>query len=223
MTKFRTLIGITSVIVVLGSPHPGNAASKNTPSGGLLFAMDDMKPMKPDSPGSGMNQGGKKMGSDRMMMDGGMKSPPMQGQPMQGQETPQGGMMQMMEKMMRGHMSMPGMGATSGTADVTDRIEGRIAFLKAELQITDKQMPDWNVLADALRSSRQHLVEARKYLAADDKVNSPDRIERYERHLTERLEAVKSARAAFARLYPSLDDPQKQTADTILLPLIATF
>lgn len=238
MATFRTLIGITSAIVVFGLPYAGNAASRNTPSGGLVLAMDDMKPMQPmpsDKPGSGMNmnQGGQKMmGRDRMMMDGGMKSPPMQGQSMQGQDKgqgdtgqqmPQGGMMQMMDKMMRGHMSMPGMGATSGTADVTDRIEGRIAFLKAELQITDKQMADWNVLADALRSSRQHLVEARKYLAADDKVSSPDRIERYERHLTERLEAVKSARTAFARLYPTLDDSQKQTADTILLPLIATF
>jgi hypothetical protein len=118
---------------------------------------------------------------------------------------------------------MPGMGATSGTADVTDRIEGRIAFLKAELEITDKQMADWNVLADALRSSRQHLVEARKYLVPDDKANSPDRMERYERHLTERLEAVKSARTSFARLYPTLSESQKQTADTILVPLIATF
>lgn len=108
MTTFRALIIITSAIVALGSLRDGNAASKNTPSGGLLLAMDDMKPMKPDAPGSGMNQGGQKMGGDGMMMDDGM-------------------------------------------------------------------------------------------------------------------EAVKSARTAFARLYPSLDDPQKQTADTILLPLIATF
>jgi hypothetical protein len=132
-------------------------------------------------------------------------------------------MMKMMEKMMGGQMSMPGSATTGGTADLTDRIEGRIAFLKAELQITDKQSADWNVLADALRSSRQHLIEARKYLAADDKVASPERVERYEHHLAERLDAVKSARTSFARLYPTLDDAQKQTADTILVPLIATF
>jgi predicted lipid-binding transport protein (Tim44 family) len=28
-----------------------------------------------------------------------------------------------------------------------DRIEGRIAFLKAELKITDVQMPQWNAFA----------------------------------------------------------------------------
>jgi hypothetical protein len=111
----------------------------------------------------------------------------------------------------------------SGPADVTERLEGRIAFLKAELQITDRQLPDWNVVADALRSSRQHLLEARKQLVMDDKVPGTERVERYERHLTERLEAIKSARAAFNRLYASLNDGQKQTADAILLPLIATF
>lgn len=149
------------------------------------------------------------------MMDDRMK-PPAQMQ--------ENGMMTMMEKMMRSHMgSMPGMGATSGTTDVTERIEGRIAFLKAEMQITDKQMADWNALADSLRSGRQHLVDARKLLVMDDKTNSADRIEHYERHLAERLEAVRSARTAFTRLYPTLNEAQKQTADTILLPLIATF
>ena len=234
MPTFRTLIGLTSVIIAFGTPYAGNATSQDKPSRGQVVAMDDMKPMPPASTGqagSGMNmkQGNPKMGPGGMMMDDGMKSSPMQGQEKcQGAMCPQyqGGMMpmmQMMEKMMGSHMSMPGMGATSGTADVTDRIEGRIAFLKAELEITDKQMADWNVLADALRSSRQHLVEARKYLVPDDKANSPDRMERYERHLTERLEAVKSARTSFARLYPTLSESQKQTADTILVPLIATF
>jgi hypothetical protein len=230
MPAFRTLIATTSVIIAFGMPHAGNATSQNKPYRGQVLAMDDMKPMQPASPGQAgsgmnMNQGGPKMGRGGMMDDG-MKPAPMQGQEKcQGAMCPpsQGGMMQMMEKMMGSHMSMPGMGATSGTADVTDRIEGRIAFLKAELEITDKQMADWNVLADALRSSRQHLVEARKYLVPDNKANSPDRMERYERHLTERLEAVKSARTSFARLYPTLSDSQKQTADTILVPLIATF
>ena len=233
MLAFRTLTAITSVLIAFNTSYAASPTSQDKPSRGQVVAMDDMKPMQPASPGQtgGMNmkQDSPKMGPGGMMMDGGMKSSPMQGQEKcQGAMCPQsqGGMMpmmQMMEKMMGSHMSMPGMGATSGTADVTDRIEGRIAFLKAELEITDKQMADWNVLADALRSSRQHLVEARKYLVPDDKANSPDRMERYERHLTERLEAVKSARTSFARLYPTLSNSQKQTADTILVPLIATF
>lgn len=192
--------------------------------------MDDMKPMQSDpmgKPGS-MNpptSQPQKAGQDRMMMDDRMKPPAQMKEKCEGSMCqPQNGMMTMMEKMMRSHAgSMPGMGATSGTTDVTERIEGRIAFLKAELQITDKQMADWNALADSLRSGRQHLVDARKLLVMDDKTNSADRIEHYERHLAERLEAVKSARTAFTKLYPTLNEAQKQTADTILLPLIATF
>jgi hypothetical protein len=133
-------------------------------------------------------------------------------------------MMQMMDKMMRGQMSSSGgSNAMSGPADVTERLEGRIAFLKAELQISDKQAADWNSVADALRSSRQHLLEARKMLAMDDRMGGADRLEHYERHLSERLEALKAARVAFTRLYASLNESQKQTADTILLPLIASF
>jgi hypothetical protein len=111
----------------------------------------------------------------------------------------------------------------SGPADVTERLEGRIAFLRAELQITDKQSTDWNLLADALRSGRQHLLEARKLLIVDDKISAVERIEHYERHLAERLEAIKAARTAFNRLYGNLSDGQRKTADTIVLPLIATF
>ena len=219
MSTFRTLLGLASALAILAAPHAGNSANGQTPSR-LLLAMDDMKPMQPDpmgKPGSMNPPAGQpqKAGQDRMMMDDRMK-PPAQMQ--------ENGMMTMMEKMMRSHMgSMPGMGATSGTTDVTERIEGRIAFLKAEMQITDKQMADWNALADSLRSGRQHLVDAHKLLVMDDKTNSADRIEHYERHLAERLEAVRSARTAFTRLYPTLNEAQKQTADTILLPLIATF
>ncbi len=134
-----------------------------------------------------------------------------------GQPHDHGEMFIRTEKMMRGQIG------AKGPANATELAEERIAFLKAELQITDKQMADWNALAEALRSGRQHLAEARKLAVLDDKTPSAERLEHYERHLTERLEAVKSARAGFTRLYPTLDDVQKQTADAILLPLIATF
>lgn len=232
MRASHKLIGVASTLLFVGLAQAG-------------LAMDDMKPMQPGTmgqsgnsmaPAAGQSQ---PMGQKSMMMDDKMKTPPsapMPDQDKMGQQGAQGGMM--MEKMMQGHMGgMSGMGAATGTtgmapgttgmatgtADVTERIEGRIAFLKAELQIADKQMADWNVLAEALRSGRHHLVEARKFLVMDGKTSSADRLARYEGHLTERLEAIKSARAAFVRLYPTLVDAQKQTADAILVPLIATF
>jgi len=35
----------------------------------------------------------------------------------------------------------------------SEHVEGRIAFLKTELKITDAQLPQWNAFADALRNS----------------------------------------------------------------------
>lgn len=223
MSASRKLIGIASTLLFVSLAQAGLAAEPKPRAAGQMLAMDEMKPMQPAP-----------MGQKSMMMDDKMKAPPstpMPDQDKMGQPGAQGGMMMMMDKMMRGQMGgMPAPGAAAGTTgiatsttDVTERIEGRIAFLKAELQITDKQMADWNVLAEALRSGRQHLVEARKFLVMDDKTTSADRLQRYEGHLTERLEAIKSARAAFVRLYPTLADTQKQTADAILMPLIATF
>ena len=239
MRASRKLIGIASTVLFVSLAQAGLAAEPKARAAGQMLAMDDMKPMQPGpmgqsgnsmAPAAGQSQ---PMGQKSMMMDDKMKAPPsapMQDQGRMGQSGAQGGMMMMMEKMMGGMGGMSGPGAATGTtgmatgtADVTERIEGRIAFLKTELQITDKQMADWNVLAEALRSGRQHLVEARKFLVMDDKTTSADRLARYEGHLTERLEAIKSARAAFVQLYPTLGDAQKQTADAILLPLIATF
>ena len=227
MSTFRTLLGLASALAILAAP--GSSASAQTGSR-LLLAMDEMKPMQPDpmgKPGSMSMPGGQpqKGSRDRMMMDDRMNPPAQMQEKCQGSMCqPQSGMMPMMEKMMRSHMgSMPGMGGTAGTTDVTERVEGRIAFLKAELEITDKQLPDWTALAESFRSGRQHLIDARKLLSTEDTMNSADRLDHYERHLAERLEAVKSARTAFNRLYATLSDAQKQTADTILLPLIATF
>lgn len=222
------------VALVLG---PGGLSSAVAAADLTRIAMmdDDKMSKKPDASESGspmnmsppagqsQNMGGGRMNDDKMKM-------PPQGPMRDCQGTgcrDNGGMMQMMqmmEKMMRGQMSSSGSsGAISGPADVTERLEGRIAFLKAELQIGDKQAADWNNVADALRSSRQHLLEARKMLAMDDKLGSANRLEHYEQHLSERLEALKAARVAFTRLYASLNESQKQTADAILLPLIASF
>ena len=61
------------------------------------------------------------------------------------------GMMQMMGMMGRG---MDGMATI-------DRVEGRIAFLRAELKITDAQADAWNGFADALRTNARKLAEVR--------------------------------------------------------------
>jgi hypothetical protein len=228
MNRSRTLAVSTLALAVLALA-PLRLAAANTAAGHARIAMmehDKMK--KPDQPAaSGMNMppsGGQSQPMSGGMGDDKMKMPQAAPMQMPGGQDGMMQMMQMMEKMMRSHMqSSSGAAGASGPADVTERLEGRIAFLKTELQISDKQLADWNSLADALRSGRQHLLEARNLLVMDDKMAGLDRLEHYERHLSERLAAIKSARAAFTRLYASLSEAQKQTADAILLPLIATF
>src|SRR4051812_15596108 len=56
-----------------------------------------------------------------------------------------------MTRMMQGmHMRM--MGGPAGMGMI-DRIEGRLAFLRAELKITEAQANAWNTFAEALRAN----------------------------------------------------------------------
>jgi hypothetical protein len=221
-------------VLVLGPGGLSSAVAATDLTRVAMMDDDKMSKMPAPSDSSGKMNMGQPSGQPQNMSGGQMNDDKMTMPPQGQMRDCQGAgcqdnsgmmqMMQMMEKMMRGQMSSSGSnGAMSGPADVTERLEGRIAFLKAELQISDKQAADWNNVADALRSSRQHLLDARKMLAMDDRLGSADRLEHYERHLSERLEALKAARVAFTRLYASLNESQKQTADTILLPLIASF
>ncbi|WP_201860714.1 Spy/CpxP family protein refolding chaperone [Microvirga soli] len=195
----------------------GQAGSGAMPSGqagqmgGSGMMDDNMMRMQQGQTGMApMGQGGMMMDNMRRMQpnqQGGMGM--MNNDAMRMPPAPMGG-------------AMPGM--TAGGADMTDRIEGRIAFLKAELKITDAQAPAWNQFAEALRSSRQHLIEARQLLAAPAAdASATVRLEQYERHLGARLEALKAARSSFAQLHAGLDEHQKHVAEELVVPLLATF
>ena len=53
----------------------------------------------------------------------------------------------------------PGMMPMTGMMDPAGHIEGRIAFLKTELRITESQSPQWNAFADALRANSKRMSE----------------------------------------------------------------
>jgi len=167
-----------------------------------------------------------------MQSQGQMQMPPQGQRQMQphGQRPmpmPQGGDImdehtRMLNDQMRMRGQIPGTTMVPGTVDLTDRLEGRLAYIRAELHITDSQSSVWNAFADGIRSSRRHLIEARQQLNQGFS-KSPDRLEQYERHLALRLDAVKSARTAFSQLYSTLNDAQKHAADELVTPFITTF
>ncbi len=129
-------------------------------------------------------------------------------------------MMNMM-RMMRGMGMMgPGMG---GMATI-DRVEGRIAFLRAELKITEAQASAWNAFADALRTNAQKLEQVRTAMmsqpgsAAQQAPTLAERLDLQERWLAARLEGTRAIKAAFTGLYATLSDDQKKIADELLAP-----
>ena len=129
-------------------------------------------------------------------------------------------MMHNMGMMQSMGMMGPGMG---GMATI-DRIEGRIAFLRAELKITDAQADAWNGFADALRANARKLAEVRASMMvkpADTQARvttMADRLDQQEQWLLARLDGVRTMKSAFAKLNETLSDDQKKTADDLLAP-----
>ena len=120
------------------------------------------------------------------------------------------GMMHMMGMMGRG---------TDGMATI-DRVEGRIAFLRAELKITDAQADAWNGFADALRTNARKLAEVRAAKPGDGQPASTltARLDQQEQWLGARLDGTRAMKSAFAKLNEALSDDQKKTANDLLAP-----
>jgi len=131
-----------------------------------------------------------------------------------GQSGMMGGGMAGMMAMMHGAMSVPPL----------RHVEGQIAFLKAELKITDAQMPQWNAFADALRGSAARLQQAISGATnAPGPVTAPELMQRRVKLLTAELDAVQTVLAAATPLYAALSDEQKKLADALLAERMMTM
>ena len=128
------------------------------------------------------------------------------------------GNMPMMMDMMR----MMG-GGPAGMAMI-DHVEGRIAFLRTELKITDAQANAWNAFADALRTNAKKLGEVRASMMSQTGAGQQqaptlaERLNLQERWLVARLEGTRAIKSAFTNLYGVLTDDQKKTANELLGP-----
>jgi hypothetical protein len=123
----------------------------------------------------------------------------------------QGGMPMM--GMMRGMME----GGMGGMPMMAGHTEGRIAFLKAELKITDAQLPLWNAVADAIRASGKSGMGMMDGMGMGQTGKLPERLAAREKATTERLEALRKFKSAVDLLYAVLSDEQKKTADEMLM------
>jgi hypothetical protein len=129
-------------------------------------------------------------------------------------------MMHTMEMMQTMGMMGPGM---DGLASI-DRIEGRIAFLRTELRITDTQADAWNAFADTLRANAKKLGEVRASMtpksgdAQQQALTIAGRLDQQEQWLLARLEGTRAMKSAFIKLDETLSDDQKKTANDLLAP-----
>ena len=140
------------------------------------------------------------------------------GMPMMGGDMPMmGGMHSMMMDMMQQHamaMAMPGM-------DMADRVDGRIAFLRAELKITEAQAKLWNDFAQTLRDSAKKLGALRTGMGrrqGGPASTLPQRLDQQEQWYVARTEGIRSIKMALSHLYGALSDDQKKTADQLMAP-----
>lgn len=145
------------------------------------------------------------------------------------QQQMQGGMMhdmqgtpgmmygQGMQGMMMGGPMMGNMGAQMMGGGPATHIEGRLAFLKTELGITESQMDVWQDYVAAVRDSAGSMQKMHDMMMSGDWPTSfPERMERHEQMMSARVETLTKLREAAVPLYEELDDGQKQMADRIL-------
>ncbi|WP_072397255.1 Spy/CpxP family protein refolding chaperone [Hyphomicrobium sp. CS1GBMeth3] len=129
--------------------------------------------------------------------------------------TPKGGMMGGgMMGMMQG---CPMMGMM-GPGGPETRVKGRIAFLKAELAITDEQKEKWDAYAAAVQKNLESVQSMRHSKMKMMEARSP--VQRLDQHIAAmeaRTAALKEVKPALTDLYAALSDDQKKTADELLI------
>jgi hypothetical protein len=111
-----------------------------------------------------------------------------------------------------------------GPDAMLDRIDGRLAYMKTELKITDAQAAAWDEVATVIRDTAEThnamMREMMKDMRSGEFLEKPlpERLTIQQTHMEARLEQIKAVKAAVDKLYALLDDAQKKTADDIVLP-----
>ena len=120
---------------------------------------------------------------------------------------------------MMGNGQMMGQYGMMGMQMMAQHVEGRIAFLKTELKITDAQLPQWNAFAQALRDRATAMQGMQSTMMGmmNQGGTLPDKLTAQEKFLADRLEAIRKQKTAAGPLYASLSDDQKKSADELMI------
>ena len=112
---------------------------------------------------------------------------------------------------------MSGQGMMTGRTRMGAMVDGRLAYLKAELGITDAQVEAWNGYADAVRSRVDAMEEMRQgMIDAMQKGSATARMDMRIQGMETMLETMKAVKPATEQLYTVLSDEQKKVADQLI-------
>jgi len=97
------------------------------------------------------------------------------------------------------------------------RIDGRLAYIKAELKITDAQETLWTSYAAAAREGADTMVARCTTMLSQSRssLNLPDRLDQNEQLMAAQFQAVQATNKALKPLYAALSDAQRRTADQL--------
>lgn len=108
----------------------------------------------------------------------------------------------------------PGRGMMGGPAQF---IEGRIAFLRAELQITEDQEDLFEAYSEAVKSAAEGMQPMHQRMWSGEYPETlPERLQLRIDEMSARLEAMEAIKEAAQPLYESFSDEQKEVADTLM-------
>ena len=140
-----------------------------------------------------------------------------------GTQQPRGQTGMMGDKGMMGNMGqmMPMMrqmmGQQDGMGMAFEHIEDRIAFLNAELRITNAQKPQWDAFVNTLRENAKTHQSMHEQMTKGGMPSSwPERLAFQRKALSARLNRLNDLEAVAKPLYASLTEEQRELADQLL-------
>ena len=102
-----------------------------------------------------------------------------------------------------------------------DKLDGRLAFLKAELKLTDTQTAVWSAFETAWKAAAQTALAKCDAMNAHMNMDHGDagvlgKLSMMETHMVDHLEVVRAQKAALEPLFKALTDDQKKLANETL-------
>jgi len=130
-----------------------------------------------------------------------------------------GGMMgqDMGSQDMSGCPMMGGMMGHGMTMHSVPMMEARLAYIKADLEITDAQASAWDAYADAVRARHTTMESVHAdMMKAKESGSALERMDARTKAMESMVDSLKALKPATEALYAVLTDEQKKKADQLL-------